>query len=77
MAKKKKIEQRAVEVPRGDGCYLLAESEVKKMSGFECCLPVKAALVGDKVEFEFLVGDDLETLKTERFARQMEAERNV
>lgn len=77
MAKRKKIDQRSVEVLRGDGCYLRAEAEVKKMSGFENCLPLKAALIGDKVEFEFLVGDDLEALKTERFSRQMEAERNL
>lgn len=77
MARKKKIEERAVVVSRAEGSFVQAEAEVKKISGFEYCLPIKATLIGDKVEFEFLVGNDLESLKTERFARQMESERSV
>lgn len=59
---KKKIDQRTV--------------EVKAMSGFEFCLPLRASLHKGKVEYEFLVGNDEGALKSELFARQLEGECN-
>jgi hypothetical protein len=77
MAKRKKIEERAIDVEKGADSFTRACAEVKKLSGFEFCLAVKARAVENKVEYEFLVGEDESALKTELFARQMEAERNL
>jgi hypothetical protein len=78
MAKKKKVDERAVEVDCGPEPYARACAEVKKVSGFEACLPLRARLIGDnKIEYQFLVGDDEGSLKTELFARQLEAERTL
>ncbi len=75
---KKKIDERAIEVECGSDSFARASTEVKKISGFEVCLPIKGRLIGNnKVEYEFLVGNDENALKTELFARQMEAERNI
>lgn len=77
MSKRKKCDERAVEVDRGPDNYSQACAEVKKLSGFEYCLPLRGRLRGPKVEYEFLVGDDENALKTELFARQMENDRNL
>ena len=77
MSKRKKVEERAVEVECGKGNYARACEEVKKISGFEECLPLRARVCGNKVEYEFLVGSDENALRTELFARQMETERNL
>ena len=76
MSRKKKIEHRTIEVPVGT-LYAAACAEVKSLSGFDYYLPIKASRHGNKVEYEFLVGNDEGALKSELFARQMEAERNL
>lgn len=74
---KKKIEERTVEVPKGDKSHTEAMEEVKKVSGFSACLFLRGRVVGDKVEYEFLVGNDENALKAELFARRMEVERSL
>lgn len=72
---KKKIDQRTVEVAKGTS-FADACTEVKNMSGFDFYLPIRGSVHGDKVEYEFLVGNDEGALKSELFARQLEAEHN-
>lgn len=77
MSKKKKIEERKVEVIKGTGSYETACAEVKKMSGFDFCVPLRGRVIsGGKAEYEFLVGSDENALKSELFSRQLEAERS-
>ena len=75
MAKKKsKVEERTIEVMRGDNCAQRATDEVKKLSGFDCALPIKAKLIGSNVEFEFLVGHNQIDLDLELAALRADAE---
>lgn len=80
MAKKKKVDERTVEVPRGDNSYREAQEAVKKVSGFDHCVCTRAKLIGerrDKVEYEFYVGNDLGAIQAQIFDIQMQNERSL
>lgn len=76
---KKKIEERTVEVPRGDNSYQEAQDAVKKVSGFDHCVCTRGKLIGerDQVEYEFYVGNDLGAIQSAIFDEQMRNERNL
>jgi hypothetical protein len=76
MAKKNKCkaEERTVIVDKGDSSYLNAVSEVKKISGFDCAIPIKARLVGNAIEYEFLVSDTMLSCEQELLNLRIESE---
>jgi hypothetical protein len=80
MSKKKKIDERTVEVSRGDNSYREAQEVVKKVSGFDHCLCIRAKLTGSQrelVEYEFLVSNDPAALQAVFFDAQMRNERTL
>lgn len=78
MAKKKKIEERTVEVPRGNDSLIKAKEEVQRVAGFSANLPIRGRLISrDRVEYDFFVGDDENSLRVELLQKQMDAERTV
>jgi len=54
---KKRVQERAVVVDRGDNVLQRAMDEVKHVSGFSVAMPIRARLAGAAVEYEFLVAD--------------------
>lgn len=72
---KRASEERTVEVPKGDDSYNKACEEVKNISGFSEYLFLRSKLKGSTVEYQFIVGNDLNILKADLFSRQLEAER--
>lgn len=69
----KKIEERAIEVEKGTPVDD-AISQVKKMSGFDEALPIKAGLIANnQVEWEFLVGNSAVDLDAELKARVLDS----
>lgn len=75
---KKKIEERTVEVDKGNDSLNIAIAEVKKLSGFDAVLPIRGRVVNkERVEYDFFVGTDLPALQAELFQKQLEAERSL
>lgn len=75
MKKNKRLaEERTVVVEKTDSSYANALSEVKKVSGFESALPIKANLVGNAVEYVFLVSDTIKHCEDELFQMRVEFE---
>jgi hypothetical protein len=79
MSKKKKMDARTVEVPRGNNSYQEARVMAKKVSGFEHCLCLRAKLTENReqVEYEFLVSNDLAALEAALLDAQMQNERTL
>lgn len=78
MAKKKKIEERTIEVDRGDDSLAVATTEIKRIAGFSASLPIRGRLISrTKVEYDFFVGDDENALRAELLQQQINAERTV
>lgn len=77
---KKKMEERTVLVPRGNGSYIIAQESVKKASGFEHCVCIRAKVQQSNpavLEYEFLVSNDAGMLQAAVFDAQMRAERSL
>jgi len=73
MSKNNKVEERAIEVEKGTPLEEVV-AQVKKMSGFDAALPIRANLAdNNQVEWEFLVGDYDATLKSELMTRMLTA----
>jgi len=73
MGKKRQADIRTVVVDKESGNYQKALTEVKKVSGFNSVLPVRAKCAGSAVEYEFLVADDIKHCEAELMNMRLEA----
>jgi len=74
MGKKRQAEARTAVVDKEPGSYQKVLSEIKKISGFNAALPIRAKCAGHAVEYEFLVADDIKHCEAELMNMRLEAE---
>ena len=74
MAKKKKVEERTIEVLRGNDSLVIATEEIRNVTGLSATLPIRGRLISKThVEYDFFVGDDENSLRSELLQKQMQA----